>query len=191
MNVWRARVKMKMIEGIHYKIYDNFLPEDAHDMISTIMLSSNFPWYYQDSILGNSYHTTSISSIDDYAFAHVFYDNNTQNSQLYTILDPILKKINPLSILRIKANLYPKTETILEHDYHTDYDNVKFKTGIYYINTSNGKTIFKDGLEVESIANRYVEFDTDLFHKSTTCTDQRVRCNINFNYVPYPKKEQL
>lgn len=182
---------MGMIEGVNYKIYDNFLPEVNHAIIQEIMLSNNFPWYYQDSVLGNSYHTTNISSIDDYAFAHVFYDNNTTNSQLYNILDPLIKAINPLSILRIKANLYPKTENILEHDYHTDYDNVKFKTAIYYVNSNNGKTIFKDGLVVDSVANRYVEFDTDLFHKSTTCTDQRVRCNINFNYIPWPKKEAL
>jgi hypothetical protein len=180
-----------MIEGIHYKIYDNFLPEDAHNIISTNLLSANFPWYYRDSILATSYHTTSIKSIDDFAFAHVFYDNNTQNSQLFSILDPILKKINPLSILRIKANLYPRTETIVEHDYHTDYENVKFKTAMYYVNDNNGKTIFKDGLIVDSVANRFVEFDTDILHKSTTCTDQRVRCNINFNYVPYPKKAVL
>ena len=180
-----------MIEGIHYKIYDNFLPEDAHAMISTTMLSSSFPWYYRDSVLGTSYHTTSIKSIDDYAFAHIFYNNHSQNSQFYNILDPILRKINPLSILRIKANLYTKTETILEHDYHTDYENVKFKTAIYYVNDNNGKTIFKEGLIVDSVANRYIEFDTDMFHKSTTCTDQRVRCNINFNYVSRPKTTVL
>ena len=173
---------MNLIEGVHYKIYDNFLPEDQHAMINGLMLSNNFPWFYQNSVLGNSYHKT-VKPVDDYVFVHVFYDNNVPNSQLYSILDPLLKKINPLSILRIKANLYPKTDKIIEHDYHTDYDNIKFKTAIYYVNTNNGKTVFKDGLEVESIANRFVVFDTNLFHKSTTCTDQPIRCNINFNYI--------
>jgi LmbE family N-acetylglucosaminyl deacetylase len=38
------------------------------------------------------------------------------------------------------------------------------------------------GAEIKSIENRVLLFDPSTEHHSTTCTDQKVRININFNY---------
>ena len=174
---------MDLIEGIHYTICDNFLSEEEHKFIHDFMLySERFSWYYIEDITGVSVGDEQVDALDDYYFYHLFYNKNSVSSSNFNILDSLLRKINPFSLFRIKANLYPRTETIIKHKYHVDF-NIKQKTGIYYINTNNGKTIFKDGLVVDSVANRYVEFDTDLLHASTTCTDSKVRCNINLNYM--------
>ena len=50
------------------------------------------------------------------------------------------------------------------------------------MNTNNGYTKFEDGTKIESVANRMVSFPTNTQHKGTSCTDQKTRVVINFNY---------
>ena len=56
-------------------------------------------------------------------------------------------------------------------------------TAILYINTNNGWTRFKKGARVKSIANRIVIFDSNLEHSGVTCTDEKRRVVMNFNYI--------
>ena len=60
--------------------------------------------------------------------------------------------------------------------------SVECTTAIYYVNTNNGYTEFEDGSRVESIENRLVTFPSYMKHTGTTCTDQKRRIVINFNY---------
>jgi hypothetical protein len=160
--------------------YDNFLSSDDFNQIKNILLGNNFPWYINKVV----------SFSNDVQFTHVFYDNDKVNSNAFEILTPILDKINYKKLIRIKTNLLPKTETMLHHEYHIDYPNCT--TGIFYVNSNNGITIFKNGMYgklssinpffAESIENRFVRFDSNLVHKGTTCTDENFRCVINFNY---------
>ena len=62
-------------------------------------------------------------------------------------------------------------------------ENAKITTGIFYVNTSNGKTIFDTGEEVISEENKYAEVDSKKLHAGTTCTDKQRRLVINFNYI--------
>jgi hypothetical protein len=101
------------------------------------------------------------------------------------VIDPILCKINPSAIVRVKANLQPVTEKIHIHDFHLDHNNFDGKIAIFYINSNNGYTIFKDGTRIESIENRLLVFDGDLLHTGTTCTDQKVRVVINFMFYQW------
>ena len=50
------------------------------------------------------------------------------------------------------------------------------------MNTNNGKTIFKHGEEVNSVANRMVRFNGDTLHTGATQTDERFRFVLNINY---------
>ena len=63
-------------------------------------------------------------------------------------------------------------------------DQPKGKTGIFYINTCNGYTKFKNGEKIKSEKNKYVEFDSILEHTGSSCTDEKRRIVINFNYEP-------
>ena len=93
----------------------------------------------------------------------------------------MIKGIFKKSLIRIKANLYPKTDKIIEHDFHADFD-FSHKSGLYSLNTNNGFTIMEDEEKIESVANRMIIFDASKLHKSTTCTDENFRANIVFNY---------
>ena len=46
------------------------------------------------------------------------------------------------------------------------------------------KAIFEDGSKVDNVANRMVLFSSNLKHAGTTCTDEKYRLVINFNYHP-------
>ena len=45
-----------------------------------------------------------------------------------------------------------------------------------------GWTQFKKGGKVKSVANRMVIFDNNLLHAGVTCTDEKCRVVMNFNY---------
>ena len=77
--------------------------------------------------------------------------------------------------------MYPNTEKVHEHGEHADY-SWKHKTALFSLNTCDGYTKLEDGTKIDSVANRMLLFDASTPHTSSTCTDQPVRVNINFNY---------
>ena len=159
---------------IKYEIIDNFLEEKEFIKIKNIILSADFPWYYNNTVAEKD-------SKDGFYFTHNFFCNCFVGSDKYTLLYPIFNKLNLKSIIRAKGNFYPRTEKIEEHDTHTDY-KFKHKGFILYINTNNGFTRLKNGKKIESIENRGLLFDPSIEHNSSTCTDKHGRININFNY---------
>ena len=94
----------------------------------------------------------------------------------YKIID------NTLSEERAKANLYGRTKELVHHDNHAD-TNFSHKGAIFYINSNNGFTVLEDGTEIKSVRNRLLLFDPSKPHHSTSCTDDKRRVNINFNYI--------
>ena len=51
-----------------------------------------------------------------------------------------------------------------------------------FIKMSLKKTLIFDGTKIDSIANRALLFDPSKLHSSTSCTDDKVRLNMNINY---------
>jgi hypothetical protein len=175
---------MDNLQETGYKIIDNVLSEEQHKLIeNTLIKDSLFPWFLSDDKSSDG-ELMEIDDLNNYQFTHTFYDNKTINStycnNLTFLFDSVLQ---PLSIIRIKANLTFRTEEIVRYGWHLDFDSNKHKTAIYYVNTNNGKTIFKNGLEVDSVANRLVIFNGDMLHTGTSCTDKKFRCVINLNYI--------
>ena len=100
-------------------------------------------------------------------------------------ITPLLVKINPISLWRIKANLLTRTPNIIENTFHIDGADLpeeklkQLTTSIFYMNTNNGYTEFEDGTKVESVANRFVTFPTTTKHRGTSCTDKKTRVLMN------------
>ena len=78
-----------------------------------------------------------------------------------------ISKIKPGALLRIKANLQPQTEKVIEDPLHVDV-GCKSTTAILYVNTCDGYTHFKDGTKVKSVANRLVIFPSQTYHGGTS-----------------------
>ena len=160
------------------QVIDNFLSEEDATNIHNTMLCANFPWYYANSVVSKD---LLCQEKYNYQFGHSFYYNYNFQSEHANILVPILEKLNPVAILRIKGIMLPRQEKNIEHGYHID--NVhNTKVAIYYVNTNNGYTKFSEGSKVDSISNRIVIFDSHEYHTGATCTDEKVRVAINFNY---------
>ena len=163
------------------KIEDNFLKQEDFNKIQEIMMSPNFYWFFSDII-------DYKEDVDKFQFCHVFFRNSVPTSNSIEIISPILKILNPMPLWRIKANLLTKTPNIVENTFHVDNGDLKGKklkqwtTAIFYVNTNNGYTKFEDGTIVESVANRLVSFPANMKHTGTSCTDEKTRVVINFNY---------
>jgi hypothetical protein len=172
------------IESKDIKIINNFL--DPKDFISLAQLFfepfNNFPWFLS-TVNGPNPFVQDTS----FQFVHTFFHDKKINSAFFQKrkinLLPILKRLKPKSLIRIKANLLTKSSRIIQHDYHTDYKNCT--TAIFYINSNNGHTKFKNGPLIKSKENTLIKFNSNLEHAGSTCTDQNVRIVINFNYESF------
>ena len=159
-----------------YTIKDNFLNEADYENIKNIILGEEFPWYFQQEVTYFTKHKPH------FFWGHVFFRQNQGiTSSFFKILVPILKKLDIKALIRIKANLYSRDDKIKEHEKHVDY-SFKHKGALFSVNTCNGFTMLADGTKIKSVGNRLLLFDTSQPHHSSTCTDAKVRVNINFNY---------
>jgi len=158
-------------------IRDNFLNKIEFNNLKKLLLCNSFPWY--------------LNKIDpvvkDHQLTHIFFIEDKINSDFYKDIQNIINKINPLKIIRIKVNLLWKDSSIKYHAYHSDYPTDTLindmYTGIYYINTNNGCTKFKNGKKIKSIENRMLIFPYYMKHTGSTCTDKEMRIVINFNFI--------
>jgi len=57
------------------------------------------------------------------------------------------------------------------------------KTGIFYINTNNGLTIFENNIKYKSEKNKFIFFPCNLKHAGTTHTDTKQRIVLNINWI--------
>ena len=162
------------------KIIDNFLSEKYFKTIQDYMMGDQCAWTWWDGI--------NDPGDGKWQLCNSMFDADAVGIQdsFFEVVEPMLHQMDdhvPIQeLLRIKSNLNPKT---IEHEhggFHIDYNDVT--TAIFYINTNNGWTNFKNGDKVESVENRLVIFDSNLEHEGVTCTDEDRRVVINFNYVP-------
>ena len=160
------------------QIIDNALGSKEFEKIQKVMMSCQFPWYYNKVVVD----TPNDALEDNYYFTHLFYNQYVPVSEAFNLIRPLIKLLNPRSLMRAKANSYTATKELVHHGDHTDFP-FEHKGAILYLNTNDGLTVLKDGTEIESVANRLLLFDASKPHHSTTCTDQKRRVNINVNYM--------
>jgi hypothetical protein len=169
-----------------YQIIDNFLDYVDLHAIQNFMFK-DMDWYYVNHVASEK-----DSENNHYYFVHQLFEGfllDKQNSPFYAdIFSRFVKAFERLNmeeemkaLVRVKANLYPSTSKIVEHEFHVDY-TFKHKGAIFSVNTCDGYTKLGDGTKIESVENRLLLFDSSKNHASTTCTNSNVRVNINFNY---------
>ena len=165
------------------KVIENFLPEEEFNAIVEEVAAASFPWFFDDGIL---YKNSGGSS--EYQFTHMVWYNNEPQSPVFKLLQQtILKRLNIEFLFRIKLNLNPVTETHKYKDlFHVDQEGettCKRKTAIFYLNTNNGYTLFKDGTRVDCVENKIVIFDANKEHTGVTATDTMRRLVLNINWL--------
>ena len=155
------------------QVIDNFLDKKFFYTLQSLVLGEHFSWFYNDyKVYKND---------NEFQFTHTVIRENKPTSTFIKYINPVLDKLKAKETTQVKLNLQTKTNKIFNHSFHNDFDNVT--TAILYMNTNNGKTIFKNGKEVNSIENRVVIFNSNLQHTGTSHTDTKRRVLINFNYI--------
>jgi|TARA_B110000259_G_scaffold185478_1_gene234634 hypothetical protein len=156
------------------KVIKNVLAAKELSKLQEVMLETTFPWYYNAG--------KSSEEDNNFQFVHIFFWEDKILSPFWNYIAPILDKLQAKKIIRIKANLTTKKNDNFKSKMHIDTKIKKSKTAVFYCNTNNGATIFKDGNVVESKENKMVIFNSDKIHCGSDCTDKDIRIVINFNY---------
>jgi hypothetical protein len=161
----------------NYTIVDNALPPEEFQVFRQVFLGndSSFPWYYVENISNTKVEENGY-------FSHVLFNKHGKCSSWYEYTFPLIQALNPNVMIRIKVNLYPRTECLVHHADHIDY-SYDHKGAIFYLNTNDGYTVLGENDYIESVENRLLLFDPTLPHHSTNCTDKQFRANINVNYI--------
>ena len=164
------------------EIIDNFLPDNNFNHIKNIITSQYFPWCYAPTL--KNVETGEINELEhketQNQFVHLFYNFDVPVTEYFQELKCFREKLEVKSLVRIKANLNPCIDKVLEHGYHIDLPDCT--TAVYYLNTCEGYTKFETGEVVESVENRIVIFDSNIKHTGTTTTNPTGRFVINFNF---------
>ena len=155
-------------------IYKNFISKKNSNVINKIFLSNNFPWYYISKQCEHSKKDTPF-------FSHTFFQDGQVSSSAMFLIDSIIKKLKIKRLLNIRANLCLKGNS--KCSWHIDKftDDLKHQTAIYYVNSNNGYTEFKNK-KIKCEQNKIIIFNADKKHRSVGQTDTNTRMVINFNY---------
>ena len=178
--------------GFKPLIIDDYLPKEEYDNLHDIIMGPEMEWNFKNVV---DYHDPlSTISDENYMFTHLFWSPRSGSvSKVWDRIKLIIEDIKPQTLIKVQANLLTRTENHIENKFHYDHELVGSRlpdgtlisyTAIYYVNTNNGYTLFKDGnLKVDSVGNRIAIFDSSKLHKAVSCTDEKRRVVINFNYL--------
>ena len=162
------------------KIIDNYLSKSDFEVTQQFFLGPNISWYYNQGIANNK------QGLDQFQLVHPFFDiSKPSQTDWSPFLQPLLTKLNAKYIFRIKANLRPRTSQGVLSVFHTDM-KLNQQTAIFYLNTNNGYTKFKDNTldDIPSVANRLITFHGHLQHCGCSATNCNNRIVLNINYIP-------
>tara|TARA_R100001244_G_C5143548_1_gene128341 strand:- start:298 stop:807 length:510 start_codon:yes stop_codon:yes gene_type:complete len=165
-----------------YFVVDDFLSEEDYKNIKSLMHGNEFPWFLQDGIVDEDGEDDPL----DILFTHYIYSGIGTpigiRSDFYNAFLPVIKKIGDPIVIRIKANCYPRTESLKTHNFHVDH-TFPHEACVLSLSSNDGYTLLKTGEKIESVENRAL-FTKDLLpHASTNCTNLNCRINLNVTFI--------
>lgn len=163
-------------------VIDNFLDEDQFNLLYSLIdpFSDGDKFYF----LPYAKVRSDGNKPGNFQFVHNLM---TQGSLSILSQVGIEERLQPLAFVKAKINFALQSRIRSSAGWHTDIpspDDVKARTGILYLNDNNGFTEFDTGKQVTSVANRYVEFDSNQMHRGVDCSDAPWRAVLNINYIP-------
>ena len=165
----------------------NALSIEHFKRLQELIMGLNFPWYYNTNVVDDM-HILPDTEKYQFQFTHVFQESNriVTNESNWEALIPVFALLDPITFIRVKANLVTRQDKLVTHGYHVDTITPCCVTAILYINTNDGYTEFEDGTKIPSVENSMVIFPSYMMHSGSTCTDVKSRMAININFIPVP-----
>ncbi len=162
-------------------VLDDFLDRDVFLSIQASIGAASFPWERCMVLKDSAAYLDPAYNIQD---IHGFFLKNARHqyrSAKLDILKPLIQKLNPIDLIKVKANRTTKKDHHIEYGMHVDTQRVGATTAVFYLNSNNGYTLFDGGEKVGSVANRLVLFDSNKLHTGASCTDADYRLVLNMN----------
>jgi hypothetical protein len=179
------------------EIINNVLNNTSYKYLLNTIDNSNFSWHYKKNV---HYPKIISNDIKSHGFLHLlFWDNKIQSQYfditlniLFTICDKL--NLNFESIIRAHAALSLNIGGQHDGFPHTDIDessdiwkNPNWKTVIYYLNTSDGDTVFYDNGNIffrsPPEKNKAIIFDGKIQHSAMLPVNNPYRITLNFNFL--------
>lgn len=164
-------------------VIDDFIPKRLQDDIESLLHDGYFPYYFDAKT--NFYNK---NGFDVSQFIHNFYkDGNT--SQWWECVKPLFHfleqkiKIYPYEIERAKANLQLPYPVKQHHPLHFDSDAENAYSLLYYVNDSDGDTVFSVNNSLEHISpkkGRAIFFKSSILHAGSSPNTSDTRVVLNF-----------
>ena len=186
-------------------IEDSLIPEADQNKIFDTVLSRDFKWYFCHNGVTLSEDTRKFNfdtGKNSFQFEHHIISDGTTSSEYLDLATPIVLKISDISekdikIFRCKFNFLTQNNNVSHNIPHVDLvlkDQTNFKSCIYYVNDSDGNTLFfnqrlpklSEDLTVRHKVTpkkgKAVIFDSDIFHSSSNpfYYDKRIVLNLVF-----------
>ena len=179
------------------RIYDHVLNEVDENFIESFVTNTDFPWYLQKQTISDGNRFKGDTRFVDFPWLfHLIHDNGIVNSTCSEIPVKIVDslkdkfKITYKEIKQTRMNLMMKTEDKRVSPPHYDFKDDNIDTMIYYINDSDGNTVFYTDetattiiQEVEPKKGRIVIFPSKTLHAGNRPKEHDIRIVINFNMV--------
>ena len=175
-------------------LIESALSEADYQNLFSVVTGNEISWYFNPM-----YHNLALEPNSDgstHGFMHNFFDKQKISSEYIHLINPIMEKIQShfgklATCIRVKMNMTMNIGKQVEHYPHVDRKDLsvygsRWKTAIYYVNDSDGDTLFFD--DEENIihrqtpkANTLVIFDGNTYHapQLPLITNRRIVININ------------
>ena len=157
------------------------------DEIEKLLISNNFDWYYNPTTAHKNEKLP-----DTFQFTHKFYDELYNSASFYyqNVLDLFhATDIKYEKFLKIKSNFtVPSLKLGTKHQHiHRDIEKENMSSFLYYVNDSDGDTIFFDNNKKE--IKRFkpkkgtgLVFKSNILHAGSNPVNYDKRIVINFNF---------
>ncbi|MES3023537.1 MAG: hypothetical protein V4857_18380 [Pseudomonadota bacterium] len=165
-------------------VIDDYLERALFVPIRDALAADGFPW--EASQILSSTAATQLRPDDNLQYVHGFYLKKPGvflRSEKLELIRPIIDRLNPILLIKAKANRTSRKARHIEYGLHVDTRRRGATTAIFYLNSNNGYTLFADGSKVHSVENRLVLFDSATPHTGASCTDADERLVLNINMV--------
>jgi|SRR6056300_447051 len=182
----------------YIKIIDNFLSPKIEDFLVNLHTYGGFPWYFNPSTIGPDAEARG-NALDTSQFVHQSYDTNAGGvtSEAHKEYDPILNALinanhlpKEYKISRCKSNFTYNTTGYQKQNHqpiHHDHPLPLHYSVLYYVNDSDGDTLFFSYEEKDKIVERVspkkgraIIFNSDRFHAGCNPIDSPYRIVVNF-----------
>jgi hypothetical protein len=183
-------------------IIDDFIKPRLQDEIENVLLNGNFPYYYLKESVNKNECGFGDTMEDDNTleipqFYHMVVTDGRVNSEHHTVVSSVSSKLIDIVdvdcfISRCKINLNTM-DTRFKDKYHTPHIDNAYEeqiTAIYYVNDSDGDTIFFDNAgnitdRITPKKGRLVWWKGRVFHAKSSPVETTQRVVINFNLLPH------